>query len=79
MLAEFQHFAGADMSEQGDNLPGLLDLLQALDHLHDGDDRQGEAAICLAVDTGITDDGGVNGSEHFREGVRVEKGLTHPE
>jgi len=77
-LAEFQQLLGADVSEQGGDLLGPLDLLEPLDHLHDGDDGEGETAIRLAVSAGISDDGGVNGSEHLGEDVRVEERLIHP-
>ncbi|MGA9922663.1 MAG: hypothetical protein WBQ29_04605 [Isosphaeraceae bacterium] len=77
-LAEFQQLLGADVSEQGGDLLGPLDLLEPLDNLHDGDDGEGETAIRLAVSAGISDDGGVNGSEHLGEDVRVEERLIHP-
>src|SRR5208337_3392260 len=38
---------------QGGDLLGPLDLLEPLDHLHDGDDGEGETAIRLAVSAGI--------------------------
>ena len=52
-LAEFQQLLGADVSEQGGDLLGPLDLLEPLDNLHDGDDGEGETAIRLAVSAGL--------------------------
>jgi hypothetical protein len=56
-----------------------LDLLEALHHLHDGDDRKCEDAVLLAIGTGIADYGGVYCPEDFGIGVGVEERLNHPE
>ena len=77
-LAEFQHFFTADMGEQGRNLLGSLDLLEALDHLHDGDDGEGEVAIRLVVAKGIGGNSRVHGSEDFGIDIRIEQGFIHP-
>ena len=74
-LAEFQHLLGADVSEQGDDLLGLLDLLEPLDHLHDGDDGEGETAIRLAVGAGISDDGGALTARSTSEKMSVSRSV----
>ena len=44
---------------------GSLDLLEALDHLHDGDDGKSEAAMCLAVRAGIAGHRRIHPSKDF--------------
>ena len=64
-LAELHDVLGADMGEKGGDFLRPLDLLEALDHLHDGDDGNSEAAMCLPVRAGITRDRRIHPSKDF--------------
>jgi hypothetical protein len=77
-LGEVDDFLTGGIGEQGGDFLGTLYLLEAFDHLHDGDDRSGQSAMHLAVGVGVDGDGEVNRAEDFGVDVSVKQRLIHP-